>query len=194
MKKTLFLVLGPALCLGILLSPAFTQKKQSNAQIFFDSLKKHCGNAYEGKAVSGGDTEPFKGNKLVMHVRSCKKNEIKIPFFVGEDKSRTWILTMKGGKILLKHDHRHEDGSSDKITMYGGLASNTGFSNLQVFPADQETVDLIDYTAANIWWMTTDDKKFSYNLRRMGSDRLFSVEFDYSKKIEPPSAPWGWKD
>lgn len=188
MKKILVLALA-----AVLLPVAACAKKTNNAEIFFNTLKKHCGNAYEGVAVAGGEAEPFAGQKLVMHMRECGKNRIKIPFYVGEDRSRTWVLTLKGKRILLKHDHRHEDGASDDVTMYGGWSTNTGFADMQVFPADQETVDTIDYAASNVWWMTADDKAFSYNLRRMGSDRLFSVRFDFDKKLKtPPPAPWGW--
>ena len=40
---------------------------------------------------------------------------------VGEDRSRTWIVSvLSDGRLRLKHDHRHEDGEPDAITMYGG--------------------------------------------------------------------------
>jgi len=61
---------------------------------------------------------------------------------------------------------------------------------LQMFPADKKTVDLIPATATNIWWVTIDKTAFTYNLRRIGSERYFSVKFDLSKEIETPSAPW----
>ena len=99
----------------------------------------------------------------------------------------------EGNLIKLKHDHRHEDGKPDKVTMYGGLATNSGTATMQVFPADQETVDLLPAAAANVWWITVDASKFTYNLRRMGSNRLFTVEFDLTKPLDSlPSAPWGW--
>ena len=68
-----------------------------------------------------------------MHVRSCKDKTIRIPFFVGDDKSRTWVFTMsKSNLITLKHDHRHKDGSEDKITQYGALIQ-TQFSRYSIF-------------------------------------------------------------
>jgi hypothetical protein len=191
MKK--MILLGAVFTLALVLTAQ--AKKTNNAKLFFDNLKKHCGNAYEGTAVAGGEDPNFAGKTLVMHVRHCGKNEIRIPFFVGEDRSRTWVFTLKGDRILLKHDHRHQDGSPDKVTMYGGLASNNGTPNLQVFPADQETADLINYAVPNVWWVTTDDNAFTYNLRRVGTQRLFTVKFDYNKKLSvPPSAPWGAKE
>ena len=90
--------------------------------------------------------------------------------------------------------NRTEDGSEDKVTQYGGTTTNSGSSTHQVFPADQETTDLIPYAAANVWWITLDDTSFTYNLRRIGSDRLFTVKFDLTKTVPTPTAPWGWKD
>lgn len=157
---------------------------------FWKTLESHCGKAYEGELITGGNDD-FSGKKLIMHVRSCGDNVIRIPFFVGEDRSRTWVLTMKDNLIQLKHDHRHEDGSEDDITQYGGTSPNTGLADLQFFPADQQTANLISYASTNVWWITLDETSFTYNLRRMGSDRLFTVKFDLTKEVETPLAPWG---
>ena len=51
------------------------------------------------------------GQRLVMHVRDCSADEVRIPFWVGEDHSRTWVVTRTETGLRLKHDHRHEDGS-----------------------------------------------------------------------------------
>lgn len=163
---------------------------------FWNNLKNHCGKSYEGIITAGGkEGDGFTGEKLLMHVRLCSENEIRIPFFVGEDKSRTWVLTMGADNlILLKHDHRLKDGSEDAVTQYGGRTSNTGLANLQSFPADQFTANLLDYASNNVWWITLDETSFSYNLRRIGTDRLFSVKFDLTKEVDTPSAPWGNED
>lgn len=161
---------------------------------FWDKLEQHCGKAYEGKVVEAPENDDFRGKKLVMHVRSCEENVIKISFFVGEDRSRTWVLTRSQGFLELKHDHRHENGSEDEITMYGGTTSNYGLPHLQVFPADQETANLLPLAASNVWWITITDTAFTYNLKRIGTDRLFTVEFDLTTPIATPAAPWGWED
>ena len=189
MKRITLLIL-------ILIMPiiGFSQEKSSPRQ-FFDNLKKHAGKAYEGTVTSGAkEGHAFSGKRLVMHVRSCEKNRIRIPLFVGEDKSRTWVLTLENDRILLKHDHRQADGSDDKVTMYGGLASNTGTPNMQMFPADQFTCDLIDYGTFNVWWITINETSFTYNLHAIGKPRVLTVTFDLTKEIKAPSAPWGWKD
>lgn len=172
----------------------FSQTEKGATQ-FWNQLKSHCGKSFEGQIIAGATAnDPFSGKKLVMHVRSCAENELKIPFFVGDDKSRTWVLTSENDIITLKHDHRHEDGTPDKVTQYGGTSTNSGLPNIQFFPADQETCDLISYASTNVWWITIDEKAFTYNLRRLGSDRVFSVSFDLTKPVETPSAPWGWKE
>lgn len=166
-----------------------------NSTLFWNSLQKLCGKAFAGevKHAPEGDTT-FKDKKLVMHVRSCQENQIKIPFFVGEDRSRTWVLTKVKDRIQLKHDHRHEDGKPDEITMYGGAASNSGSSERQIFPADEETAKLIQAAVSNVWWIDLTKEHFTYNLRRVGTDRFFSISFDLTKEIAAPEAPWGWQN
>lgn len=166
----------------------------TETQTFWNNLKSLCGESFEGALELPEEDEDFGGKRLVMHVRSCEDNRIRIPFFVGDDKSRTWVLTLDNDRIQLKHDHRHEDGSDDEITMYGGKTTNSGQATIQTFPADQETKMMIPAASTNIWWITLDDKQFTYNLRRLGTDRVFRVTFDLTKTIENPEAPWGWKD
>lgn len=164
----------------------------SGAKQFWEALKLHCGKAFEGEIVSGPAGDDFMDKRLVMYVLSCSEDEILIPFNVGDNRSRTWILKYKNGRIELKHDHRHEDGTSDKVTMYGGTTSNSGLPGLAVFPADEETTTIIPAAASNVWWITVDETKYTYNLRRIGSDRFFSVAFDLTKEIEKPKPSWGW--
>lgn len=169
-------------------------QEKSNADQFWGKLTAHCGKAYEGQLVSPASDPRFAG-KLVMHVRSCESGRLRIPFFVGDDRSRTWVLTMdENGLIQLKHDHRHEDGTEDKVTQYGGKATNSGSAIAQFFPADQFTADLLPAAVGNVWWITVDENSFTYNLRRLGSETLFTVKFDLTKPIQAPGAPWGWKD
>jgi len=184
MRKLLILILLPLQLIA---------QEETNSELFWNKLKTHCGKAFEGTITAGGkEGDGFTGKKLVMHVRSCEENTIRIPFFVGEDKSRTWVFTMSPDKLIkLKHDHRHKDGTEDKITQYGGVNPNMGLPNIQFFPADKYTADLISYASNNVWWVTIDETSFTYNLRRIGTNRLFSVKFDLTREIEAPTAPWG---
>lgn len=186
MKKVLLLF-------GVFILFSYQKREATGADEFWEQLKTHCGKSYEGVLSHPQDDADFSGKKLIMHVRECSENQIAIPFFVGEDKSRTWVFTKVDGKIELKHDHRYEDGTPEEITMYGGVASNTGQPTIQVFPADQHTTDILPPASTNVWWVTLDHGTFTYNLRRVGSDRLFTVIFDLNKTVESPGAPWGWE-
>ena len=165
---------------------------------FFNSIKKHCGKAFEGKVtVDNAGPSSFSTSRLVMHIRKCSDRELQIPFHVGEDASRTWIITKTGSGLSLKHDHRHKDGSSDMSTMYGGHTVDAGWNEAQSFPADQYSKELfvkqgIPQSVGNIWQMFIYPEKFSYRLIRHG--REFRVDFDLTKAIEPPAAPWGYED
>lgn len=196
--------LAKAFIAAILVTAAASaQKPSTGAEVFWAELEKLCGKAFAGDvAVDTSNSPDFAGKALVMHVRSCEKDRIRIPFFVGDDRSRTWVLTRKDGRIRLKHDHRHKDGKPDSVTMYGGTAANSGMATRQFFPADEETVTVVappagnaPSAAANVWWIDlVPGEHFTYNLRRLGSDRLFSVKFDIKDQVKTPEPPWGWKD
>jgi hypothetical protein len=187
MRKIIFSITLFSLTFG------FSQENNETQQ-FWESLKELCNKSYEGKLVLPENDPQFGGKELIMHVRSCNDNVIKIPFFVGDDRSRTWVLTYKNDRIQLKHDHRHEDGSDDEITMYGGKTTNTGQAHIQSFPADEETKNMIPVASTNVWWITINENEFTYNLRRLGTERVFRVVFDLKSTVENPDAPWGWKD
>lgn len=130
-----------------------------------------------------------------MHVRSCSKDTIRIPLHVGTDRSRTWVVTRTARGLRLKHDHRHEDGSEDVMTQYGGDTVSAGSASRQDFPADAYSKDLgarrnAPQLAENIWSIDlSDPKRFVYELRR--PSRLFRAEFDLTRPVAPPPAPWG---
>jgi hypothetical protein len=166
----------------------------SNARIFWNSLKELQGKSYEGQLANAPADNDFEGKQLVMHVLYSDDETILIPFNVGENLSRTWIFKYKDGRIELKHDHRMKDGTDDELTMYGGTSTNEGKAWMQVFPADQETVAMLPEAFSNVWWVTVDNTTFTYNLRRVGTDRLFTVVFDLTHEIEKPSPSWGWED
>lgn len=166
---------------------------------FWGALGALCGNAFEGRiaAKTGGGSgpDPFEGKRLVMHVRQCSGGEIRVPFHVGEDRSRTWVFTKVPAGLRLKHDHRHEDGSDDKATMYGGDTAEPGTAQRQSFPADAHSKemfvrDAIPQAVENVWVVgLVPGKTFSYALTRPG--REFRVEFDLTRAVDAPPPPWG---
>lgn len=169
------------------------------ADEFLARLSQHCGKAFAGKVIVNQPPQPndaFAGKPLVMHVRECGAGELKVPFHVGDDHSRTWALTRTEAGLRLKHDHRHQDGSSDAVTMYGGDTSEPGTAARQQFPVDAESIamferDKMTASITNTWALEIEPgKRFLYELSRPGG-RLFQVEFDLTAPVPAPPTPWG---
>ncbi len=172
-------------------------------QDFVARIGALCGQAFEGRLVSSDAADAdMEQERLVMHVAQCQPSEVRIPFHVGEDRSRTWVFTISGegedARITLKHDHRHEDGSEDVLTQYGGSTISAGTANRQEFPADTFSQELFEREAipvstANIWAVEINDETFAYELRRPtnADGRFFRVEFDLTEEVDTPPAAWG---
>jgi hypothetical protein len=163
---------------------------------FFARLSALCGRAFEGRVASPlvEADRAFAAARLVMHVRDCGADEIRIPFHVGDDRSRTWVVTRTGAGLRLKHDHRHQDGSEDDLTQYGGDTAGPGTAERQEFPADQFSKDMfvrgnIPVSTANVWAIEVHPQLFAYELRR--PDRFFRVEFDLTRPVAAPPPAWG---
>jgi hypothetical protein len=169
------------------------------ADSFMARIAQHCGQAYAGRVTVNeppAADDPFAGKDLVMHIRDCRDNEVRVPFHVGDDRSRTWIITRTYDGIRLKHDHRHQDGSEDVVSMYGGETAADGTESRQEFPVDKQSVRLFEeqgLTASlnNVWALEIEpDERFAYELSRPGADRLFRVEFDLKSPVADPPPPW----
>jgi len=186
------------LTIAFLLTPAHADVVlfEDPVHRFWSHLEALCGQAFEGELVRHPDGETdFVGKRLVMHVRDCHRDWIRIPFSVGEDRSRTWVITRDEGRIRLRHVHRHQDGSPDEVNMYGGLATNRGQATVQYFPADEMTRQTIDAAFSNVWMIEIKpEKTFTYGLRRLGTARVFQIDFDLSQPVSAPPPPWGWID
>ncbi|MGH6728727.1 MAG: hypothetical protein ACREBK_01115 [Sphingomicrobium sp.] len=163
---------------------------------FLAGLTPLCGQAYAGRIVSPPvpADEAFADKPLVMHVATCTADAVRIPFHVGDDHSRTWVLTRTAAGLRLKHDHRHQDGSEDRVTQYGGDAITPPGAERQVFPADDFTKDLLRREGNvagvdNVWAVEHRPGLFAYELRRPG--RFFRVEFDLARPVATPPAAWG---
>lgn len=192
-----------ALCLlsACASAPASSVMQAADAppDAFLAALRSHCGQAFAGRVLidtPASANDAFAGKSLVMHVRECGADTTRIPFHVGDDRSRTWVLTRTANGIQLKHDHRHEDGTSDKVTMYGGDTAAAGTAQRQSFPVDGESIanfsaNGLTASINNTWAMEIEPgRRFLYELSRPNG-RLFQVQFDLSRPIPPPPAPWG---
>jgi hypothetical protein len=160
---------------------------------FWNRVQALCGKAYAGEVIEApANDTTFAGKRLVMHVRTCGADAIRIPFHVGEDRSRTWVITRPAGTLRLKHDHRHADGSEDKVTQYGGDARAGSTAARVEFGADAHTVSLLPEAKTNVWTIElVPGRTFVYALRREGTDRRFRIEFDLTREVPAPPAPWG---
>lgn len=187
MKAISSMALGAtAFCLSLMASSAHAETPQ---ETFFKNLSALCGQKFEGKVVSTDSADSnFATQRLLMHVRDCSAEEIRVPFWVGNDRSRTWFITRTATGLRLKHDHRHEDGTTDVLHWYGGDTAGEGTAERQTFPVDQESIDLFNANDAsvsttNTWAIEVHPQRmFAYELRR--PSRFFRVEFDLTKPVK----------
>ena len=185
---------------------------------FWQALSSHCGQAYAGGLVSEDEVDyEISDAAMTMHVRECSDSEIRVPFHIEEpdgtwNRSRSWVFTRTPDGLRLKHDHRHEDGTSDAVTMYGGdtapTSSGEGSAGAQEFPVDAASIALfrregLDASVTNIWRVEvapagTPGARYAYQLVRTveggaPAPRDFRVEFDLTRPIAAPPPPWGFE-
>jgi hypothetical protein len=177
------------------LAACATSEPLSPHDAFFANLSRLCGQSFAGRVVTSDARDADMASQaLVMHVRDCDAREIRIPFNVGDNRSRTWVITRTDAGLRLKHDHRHEDGGADVLTQYGGDTAAAGTATRQDFPADEYSRALfvannIPASAENVWAVEINDRTFAYELRR--PSRHFRVEFDLSAPAPTPPPSWG---
>lgn len=157
-------------------------------QEFFTRLSALCGQGFEGHVVTTDPADAsFTDKPLTMRVKTCTKDEVRIPFQVGEDRSRTWVVTKTSTGLRLKHDHRHPDGTEDAVSQYGGDTTTPGTATRQEFPVDAASKAMFvredrAVSLTNVWAMEVEPGKlFAYELRR--PDRHFRVEFDLTRPL-----------
>ncbi len=173
-----FLVLALTACASQRDPGATGMHGEAPADAFLAAIAGHCGQAFAGRIIANepkpATPDAFEGKALVMHVRGCDEpsRELRIPFHVGDDRSRTWVLTRTDSGLRLKHDHRHSDGSADVLTMYGGDTTAPGSAQRQEFPVDADSIALFERTGStasvtNTWAMEIEPgRRFLYELSR----------------------------
>lgn len=156
---------------------------------FFANLSALCGQRFEGRVVSTDAADAdFRGKRLVMHVRDCTAEEVGIPFAVGEDRSRRWVITRTADGLRLKHDHRDPQGEIHGYHLYGGDTASEGTAERQEFPVDQESIDQFiaggaQVSTTNTWAVEVQPGRiYAYELRRP-EGRFFRVEFDLTRPV-----------
>jgi len=165
------------IALALLSASANANEKSQNA--FFKSLSSLCQQRFEGKM-----TYPEQGltsfENKVLHARfiHCSESQIKVSFEVGDDKSRTWLISKTNKGLELKHDHRHMDGTEYDINLYGGLAKKGGTVLSQSIAANKATAKAIPAAKTNVWTLSLseDMQNLRYYLERHSEPR-FNADF-----------------
>lgn len=165
-------------------------------QEWWNALQSLCGQAFAGEMVNYNAEmdEGWLNRDVIMHVRECSEDEIRIPLHVGENRSRTWVLTRLDDGIRLKHDHRYPDGTEEASSQYGGHTTDGGSAARQEFPADDESREQFlsrDHPDGvhNVWAMEIHPgEMFAYHLTRFNRD--FRAEFDLTRPVAAPPPPW----
>lgn len=186
--KTLLLA---ALALPLALAACATAPEPANPQdAFLARLNALCGQKFVGRVVTTDPADAdFANSRLVMHVRDCSATEVGIPFSVGEDRSRRWIVTRTAEGLRLKHDHRDPEGVIHGYHMYGGDTAGPGTASRQEFPVDRESIDQFvaggaQVSTTNVWAVEAHPgRMFAYELRRP-SGRFLRVEFDLTQPVQ----------
>jgi hypothetical protein len=165
-------------------------------QVWWERMQELCGQAFAGQMVRYDEAmdQGWLNRDVIMHVRECTDDEIRIPLHVGENRSRTWVLTRLDGAIRLKHDHRYPDGTEEVSSQYGGTTVAAGTAERQEFPAGEYSRALFERTdhpdgVHNVWIMEIHPgERFVYNLTRPNRD--FAAEFDLTNPVDAPPPPW----
>ena len=175
---------------------AVVPRSASSQDQFYARLRALCGQAFEGRVVTGdaADSE-MAAARLVIQVRNCAGGDLRIPFHVGNDHSRIWVISRTATGLRLRHEHHPRDGAAAAVTDYGGDTIAPGNPRRQEFPADQASRDLfvrenIPASITNVWAIEiVPGRLLAYELRRPG--RLLRAEFDLTHPAAAPPPPWG---
>ncbi len=163
-----------------------TSEETSTAGEFIKNIESHCGKSFYGKVLFPENPEaPFNAENSFMVFESCTEEGALTPFIPGNEMSGIWVLTVMEDSLIFKHDNRHDDGTPDDITMYGGYADNTGTALMQNFPAGEETALMTPEAPTNVWTFqfNEDLTEFHYILKRHNALR-FHVVFDLASPRE----------
>jgi hypothetical protein len=158
---------------------------------FFDHIAARCGDEYPGRAVIAPETDDtFRPAFLGMRIETCTENQIRIPFIVDDDDSRTWVLTLDGGDLVFTHEHMLEGDTLSANSGWGGRAvAGSGTELFQHFPDHRWDPEHVPEENRSHWRMRLDPDhgQFVYYLDRgttpayrlvfhTGQDRLLSSE------------------
>lgn len=147
---------------------------------FFASLFSQCGETFIGESTFPDDPgQPLVDTELNATISTCTEEMIEIDLVRGGDTwHATWVLEMREEGLHLSHDHQGEQAESelaeDHHTGYGGYADERGSANVQYFPADEYTAEMIPEASTNVWMikLNPDQGTLVYSLERNQKPRF----------------------
>lgn len=175
---------GPRAPDGSAAQPAATPREAQDA--FFENLRGLCGQTFGGRTILAPTTdETFQPARLYMVVEECGENEIRVPFIVGEDASRTWVFQRGDEGLTFFHEHLQADGTEYENSGFGGNASDDGTATFQSFPDFWATADTPP-AEHRIWRMRIDAENdlFVYYLDR-GGEPAYRLVFHMGEASPP---------
>lgn len=137
---------------------------------FFENMRDLCGQTFGGRTILAEETdETFEPARLYFIVEECDEDELRIPFIVGDDASRTWILRIGEEGLSFIHEHLRPDGTEYEGSGFGGHASDEGSATFQHFP-DFWATDETPPDEHRVWRLRIDREHdlFVYYLDRGG--------------------------
>jgi len=154
---------------------------------FMRNLAEHCGKAYHGQITRRPESDQlFRGDEvLTVDFRECEENQLKLPFHVEENRSRTWVLTTTTAGIDLRHDHRHPDGRPEENTWYGAHTQAVNSEHRQEFLRESDD-------GTNSGWAIeiVPGERYTYGTISEGVWN-YRLDFDLTAPVAAPPAPWG---
>jgi hypothetical protein len=160
---------------------------------FLANLARHCGQAFQGRVIHAPPGDFYFGDDpvLIMHVRECSPDEVRIPLHMEGDHSRTWIFTRTAGGLDLRHDHRHYDGTPEAVTFYGSFVSEPPVALEAPSPNRHEFKDVQEGGMVSGWVVEIiPGERYTYGTQRDGEWR-HRFDFDLTTPVDLPPDPWG---
>jgi hypothetical protein len=153
---------------------------------FFENMRAMCGQTFGGRTVHAeAHDRTFEPARLFFVVEECSEDELRIPFIVGDDDSRTWILEMGDEGLTFRHEHLRPDGTPHEVSGFGGHATRDGTATFQSFP-DFWMTEETPAAERRVWRLAIDREHdlFVYYLDR-GGEPAYRLVFH----LGPPSPP-----
>ena len=151
---------------------------------FWDALEPACGTVLPGEMLSNASSDrDWRRRGVSLDVTECSSEGMRMVVQVGNDRSRTWILTQAADGIDFRIERA--EGTGPGVSGYGGVSSEGADAMRQVFPADEVTKEMFSerglaLALENVWSLTIDPEAgdLVYEVERISGGR--KIRFDLS--------------